>query len=132
MVVLPVSQVHTCKHKNVIAPHSFIPTDSLTDCAVVQYVLNINCEYCRCVRTKGVSQTEQPLPNINEICWIFFSPFLFEKKQAKQKRSMKPNLTLFIIIIVILIIIVIKIIYFHCLVFFYYITCCILWILLPK
>lgn len=132
-MVLPVSQVHTCKHKNVIAPHSFIPTDSLTDCAVVQYVLDINCEYCRCVRTKGVSQTEQPLPNINEICWIFFLLFLFPKKQTNKKRSMKPNLTLFIIIIiVILIIIVIKIIYFHCLVFFYYITCCILWILLSK
>lgn len=31
---------HTCKHKNVIAPHNFIPTDGLTDCSVVQYVPN--------------------------------------------------------------------------------------------
>lgn len=36
----PSARHPTCKHKNVIAPHSFVPTDSLTDCSVAQYVPN--------------------------------------------------------------------------------------------
>lgn len=39
-ILLPADQAHTRKHKNVIAPHSSIPTDSLPDCSVVQSVPN--------------------------------------------------------------------------------------------
>lgn len=141
-ILLHVNQEHTCKHKNVITPHSFVPTvpsDILTVlrgsvCAEQVY---ITVNIVNVLDWRGRPRQSNPLHNIK---WKYAGFLLmdnfkinFQKRNKQTKRFMNPNLTLFIIIIVIIIIviIVIQIIYFHCL-FFDYITWILIWILLSQ
>lgn len=79
-ILCSLSARHTRKHKNVFAPHNFIPTDSLTDCGVVQcpcWTVTVNT--VNVWEWGDVPDRATPFITSNEICWISF--FLFISKE---------------------------------------------------